>query len=83
MMSPAVAAYFQSHIFKLRWCVEFGCIDIITEVSMVSFFLFLSHEGHLDNLLYAIDCILYRRNSRVVFGPTYHEVYTHDFIKTD
>jgi hypothetical protein len=44
---PTRATYYQSQIGILRWCVEFGRIDIITEVSMLSTHLFLPPEGHL------------------------------------
>jgi hypothetical protein len=38
-LSPEMANSFQSQIGVLRWCVELGRIDIITEVSMLSTFL--------------------------------------------
>jgi hypothetical protein len=41
------AILYQSQIGILRWCVELGRIDIITEVSMLSTHLLFPHEGHL------------------------------------
>jgi hypothetical protein len=38
VLGPEMANYFQSQIGILRWCVELGRIDIITEVSMLSTF---------------------------------------------
>jgi hypothetical protein len=38
VLGPEMANYFQSQIGILRWCVELGRIDIITEVSMISTF---------------------------------------------
>jgi hypothetical protein len=35
-LDPTRANFYQSQIEILRWCVELGCIGIITEVSMVS-----------------------------------------------
>jgi hypothetical protein len=35
VLGPEMANYFQSQIGILRWCVELGRIDIITEVSML------------------------------------------------
>jgi hypothetical protein len=35
-LDPIIANFDQSQIGILRWCVELGCIDIITEVSMLS-----------------------------------------------
>jgi hypothetical protein len=45
---PTRANLYQSHIGILRWCVELGRIAIITEVSMLSTYLCLSREGHLE-----------------------------------
>jgi hypothetical protein len=33
------ANFYQSQIWSLRWCVELGCIDIITDISMLSTYL--------------------------------------------
>jgi hypothetical protein len=38
VLGPEMANYFQSQIVILRWCVELGRIDIITEVPMLSTF---------------------------------------------
>jgi hypothetical protein len=47
-MEPIKANLFQSQVGILLWCVELGRIDIITEVSMLSTYICLPHEGHLD-----------------------------------
>jgi hypothetical protein len=39
VLGPEMANHFQSQIGILRWCVELGRIDIITELSMLSTFL--------------------------------------------
>jgi hypothetical protein len=38
----------------MRWIVELGCIDIATEVSMLSSYLACPHKGHLENTLHVI-----------------------------
>jgi hypothetical protein len=48
VLGPEMANYFQSQIGILRWYVELGRIDIITEVSMLSTFLCMPREGDLD-----------------------------------
>jgi hypothetical protein len=40
-LDPTRANFFQSQIGILRWCVELGRIDIITEVSVFSTYLCL------------------------------------------
>ena len=51
-LSPEFAAYYQSLIGVLRWCVELGRVDIIAEVSIMSSCLALPREGHLKALIY-------------------------------
>jgi hypothetical protein len=40
--------YYQFQIGVLRWMVEFGRVDIITEISMLSSHLACPREGHLE-----------------------------------
>jgi hypothetical protein len=79
---PIKANFFQSQIGILRWCVELGRIDIINDVSMLSTYLFLPHEGHLDAMFHVFDYLALHNNSRVVFEPTYPSVDMGAFIKT-
>jgi hypothetical protein len=83
VLGPEMASYFQSQIGILRWCVELGRIDIITEVSMLSTFLCIPREGHLDAVYHLFAYLSFHHNERVVFDPTYPDVDMHDFIKTD
>jgi hypothetical protein len=64
-----MANYFQSQIGILRWCVELGHIDIITEVSMLSTFLCMLREGHLDAVYHLFAYMSLYHNARVVFDP--------------
>jgi hypothetical protein len=77
------ANFFQSQIGILCWCVELGRIDIITEVSMLSTYLCLSREGHLDAVFHVCAYLALHHNSRVVFDPTYPSVDMGVFIHTD
>jgi hypothetical protein len=63
--------------------VEFGRIDIITEVSMLSTFLCMPREGHLYAVYHLFSYLSLHHNARVVFDPTYTNTYMRDFIKTD
>jgi hypothetical protein len=82
-MDPIKANFFQSQIGILRWCVELGRIDIITEVLTLSTYLFLSHEGHLDAVFHVFAYLALHHNSRVVFDPTYPSFDMGAFIQTD
>jgi hypothetical protein len=83
VLGPEIANYFQSQIGILCWCVELGRIDMISEVSMLSTFLCMSREGHLDAVYHLFAYLSLHHNARVVFDPTYPDVYMRAFIKTD
>jgi hypothetical protein len=77
------ANFYQSQIGILRWCVELGRIDIITEVSMLSTYLCLPCEGHLEAVFHVFAYLGLHHNAIVVFDPTYPAVDMGTFIKTD
>jgi hypothetical protein len=82
-LDPARANFYQSQIGILRWCVELGRIDIITEVSMLSTYIFLPREGHLEAVFHVFACLGIHHNVMTVFDPTYPSVDMGTFIKTD
>jgi hypothetical protein len=82
-LDPIRANLYHSQIGILRWCVEMGRLDIITEVSTLSTYLFLLHGGHLEYFLLVFAYLALQHNMRVVFDPTYPSVDTGTFIKTD
>jgi hypothetical protein len=82
-LDPTRANVYQSQIGILRWCVELGRIDIITEVSMLSTYLCLPREGHLEAVFRVFAYLGLHHNVRVVFDPTYPAVGMGTFIKTD
>jgi hypothetical protein len=68
---PVMANFFQSYIGILHWCVELGRIGIITEVSMLSTYLYLTHEGHMDDVFHVFAYLVHNHNTRFMFNPTY------------
>jgi hypothetical protein len=80
---PTRENFYQSQIGILRWCVELGRIDIITEVSMLSSHLCLRREGHLEAVFHVFAYLGLHHNARVVFDTTYPAVDVGTFIKTD
>jgi hypothetical protein len=83
VLGPEMENYFQSQIGILRWCVELGRFDIITEVSMLSTFLCMPREGHLDVVYHLFAYLSLHHNARVVFDPNYPDVDMRAFVKTD
>jgi hypothetical protein len=82
-LNPSRANFYQSKIGILHWCVELGRIDIITEVSMLSAYLCLPREGHLEAVFRVFAYLGIHHNAIVVFDPTYPAVDMGTFIKTD
>jgi hypothetical protein len=65
------ASFYQTQIGVLRWCVELGRIDIITEVSELASYLALPREGHLEAVFHLFNYVEKRHNARIVFDPSY------------
>jgi hypothetical protein len=63
--------------------VELGCVDIATEILMLSSYLALPSEGHLETALHIIGFLCKKHNSRLVFDPTYSEINKSDFPEYD
>ena len=70
LLSTEDATYFQSQIGILRWMVELGRVDIIVEVSVLSSFLAMPREGHLEAVFHIYSYLKRKKNSRMVFDPT-------------
>ena len=45
-LDPETVYYYQSLIEIMQWMIELGCIEIATEVSMLSFHNAYPHEVH-------------------------------------
>jgi hypothetical protein len=82
-LDPTRANFYQSQIGILRWCVELGRIDIIAEVSMLSTYLCLPRECHLEAVFHMFAYLGIHHNAIVVFDPTYPSVDMGTFIKTN
>ena len=70
-LGPILLNYYQTQIGVLRWMVELGRIDIITEVSMLASQLALPREGHLEAVFHIFGYLKGHHNARMVFDPTY------------
>ena len=59
--------------------VELGCIDISTEVSMLSSHNAYSHEGHFQATLHIMYYFKGKHNSRLTLDPTYPSIFYENF----
>ena len=78
-LSPELASYYQSQIGILRWMVELGRVDMITEVSKLASQMVLPREGHLECVFHIFAYLNNKHNSRNVFDPTYPEIEESNF----
>ena len=62
--------YFQELIGILRWAIEIGRVDVLTEVSMLSAFQASPREGHLKALLQIFAYIKNKMKLTLYFDPT-------------
>ncbi len=62
-LDPDRASYFQSIIGVMQWMCKIGCIDIATEVLLLSLHLAYPREGHLDAALHVMGYCWLKYNS--------------------
>ena len=77
------ANFYQTQIGVLRWMIEIGRIDVITEVSVLSSYLAQPREGHLEAVLHIFAFLKKKHNSTMIFDPTYPEINEDDFKDCD
>jgi len=77
------ATYYKSNIGILRWMVELGRIDIITEVSLLSSQMAMPREGHLEAIFHLFAYLKRKHNSRMAFDPTYPVIDMSGFKECD
>ena len=68
------AFYYLTMIGVLRWKIELGRIDIISEVSLLSLRVALLREGHLDVAVHVMAHVGQIYNSILVYDPLYPEI---------
>ena len=60
---------FQGYIGILRWTVELGRVDIMTEVSLLSSYLVSPREGHLQAALHIFAYLRKHADQAMMFNP--------------
>ena len=64
-------SYYHSQIGILRWIVELGRIDIVTEVSCLASCLAMPRKGHLEAVFHVYAYLKKKPNGVIVLDPTY------------
>ena len=63
--------YYQTQVGVLKWMLELGKIEIITEVYMLASQLALPQEVHLEVVFHIFGYLKGHHNSRMVLDPKY------------
>ena len=71
VLDPILCSYYQSQIGILRGMVELGRIDTITEVSELASQLAMPQESHLVAVFRVFSYLKYKKNSVMIFNPSY------------
>jgi hypothetical protein len=82
-LDPECSLFYQHLIGVMRWMVDLGRVDITTEVLMLSSYLALPREGHLETALHIMGYLQKKHDSRLVFDPTYPKINKSDFPDYD
>ena len=77
------ATLYQSLIGVLRWALELGRVDIMTELGILSSYLAMPREGHLEALWHMFAYLKNKHNSRMIFDPTYPKIDETTFHECD
>jgi hypothetical protein len=82
-LEPEMASRYQQLIGILRWMVEIGRVDILHEVSILSQYLALPRDGHLEKLYGIFAYLEQHENSRLVFDDADVELAPNTFRAVD
>ena len=86
-MSPILgqdeASYYQTLIDVMRWMIEIRCIDINTKVSLLSLYLAMLRQGHLEEVPHIMSYLKLRHNSRLAYDPSYPNMVHSNFWEFD
>ena len=66
-----LSSWYQTLIGMLRWMVEIGRLDIITELLMMASQMPMHREGQLEAVLHVFEFLYQRYNSRIAFDQNY------------
>ena len=72
-------SWYKYLIEMLRWMVEIGRVDIITEVPIIVSQMAMPREGHLEAVLHVFAFLQQKYNPRMEFDPTYHVINMNNF----
>ena len=82
-LEPDTVSYYLTFISILRWMIELQRINMITNMSLLSFYVALPRERHLDAAVHFVVHVGQRYNSRLVYDILYQGIDHSIFKKFD
>jgi hypothetical protein len=82
LMSDMALRYLQL-ISVFRWMIELGQIDIYYEISLLSQYLALPRQGHLEAVYHVFAYLMKHDKSRIIFDPTEPWIDESQFVEQD
>ena len=82
-LEPELVNRYQQLVGMLRWACELGRVDILLEVSLMSSYLCMPREGHLQKVYGIFAYLEKHKKSNMVFDPTPVTLDEAAFHKTD
>ena len=82
-LNSADTSYYQSLIGVLRWIVELGRIDIVTEASIMASHMAMPRQGHLKLLYHMFGLLKMKHNAELVLDPSDPIIDTEQFVRED
>jgi hypothetical protein len=77
------ARYYQELIGVLRWAIELGRVDIMSEISMLSTYLALPRTGHLEQVYHVFGYLKEIPKKILAFNPCHPQIDERCFTKHD
>ena len=65
---------YQEIVGQLRWAVELGRVDILLETSLMSSYLAMPREGHLEQLLHIVGYLKSHKKMRILFDASHSKI---------
>ena len=62
--------WYQEIVGSLRWAIEIGRVDILLETSLMSSYLAMPREGHLEQVLHIVGYLKQRKKMKLMFDSS-------------
>ena len=82
LKSDGIQTY-QEYVGMLRWAVELGRVDILLETSLMSTYLAMPREGHLQQIYRIFGYLKLHPKRKIAFDPKHPKISERMFVQHD